>query len=85
MLSKESFNNGIEKLVTEYDDRGFKMTKPRATQWYNYMNCMSDTDFEKKIDKCLMTCKHVPFMADVMDFKEKDEFSPANAGAYEIV
>lgn len=85
MLSKESFNNGIEKLVTEYGDRGFKMTKQRSLQWYGYMKNISDSEFKRKIDKCLMTCKRVPFMADIMDFKENDEFSPANAGAYEIV
>lgn len=85
MLSKECFNNGVDKLLTEYSDRGFKMTKQRSLQWYNYMKDISDSEFKKKVDKCLMTCRHVPFMADVMDLKEKDEFSLSNAAAYKIV
>lgn len=85
MLAKDSFNNGIEKLVTEYSDRGFKMTKERSTQWYEFMKGMSNAEFEKKIQTCLMTCKRVPFMSDVMGFKDGDNFEAANARAYEVV
>lgn len=85
MLDKESFNKGVEILLTEYGDRGFKMTKERAELWYKHMKNMSVPEFQKKIQNCLMTCKRVPFIADVLDLKESDSFEPANAGAYEYV
>lgn len=85
MLSKDSFNDGIDKLLVEYGDRGFKMTKKRSELWYEHMKNMSSTEFQKKIDTCLMTCKRVPFMSDVIGFKDGDKFEAANAGAYEIV
>lgn len=85
VLSKDVFNSEIERLNIEYRDRGFKMTKERATQWYSFMKNMSNSDFKKKVDACLMTCRRVPTMADVLGLKESDTFEPANAGAYEYV
>lgn len=85
MLSKDSFNEGIQLLITEYGDRGFKMTKERAALWYKYMKDMSNAEFQKKIQNCLMNCKRVPFIADVLDLKGNESFEPANAGAYEYV
>lgn len=85
MLDKEAFNIGVKKLVTEYSDKGFKMTKERASQWYGFMKDMSNSEFEKKVKNCLMTCRKNPTMADVLGLKESDSFGPANAGAYEYV
>lgn len=85
MLDREVFNTGVNKLLTEYNDKGFKMTRDRASQWYAFMEDMSNAEFQKKIDTCLMTCRRVPSMADVLGFKENDNFEPANAGAYEYV
>ena len=85
MLDKEVFNAGVKRLVTEYSDKGFKMTKERASQWYGFMKDMSNSEFEKRVKNCLMTCKKNPTMADVLGLKENGIFEPANAGAYEVV
>lgn len=86
MLSRDTFNAGIEKLNTEYRDRGFTMTKEKALQWYDFMKDMSNSEFKKKVKNCLMTCKRVPFMADILNPPQNDNsFEPANAGAYEIL
>jgi hypothetical protein len=61
------------------------MTRERAALWYKYMKDMSNAEFQGRVQNCLMTCKRIPFLADVMGFKENDSFEPANAGAYEYV
>lgn len=82
MLNKEVFFKGIEKLEVEYGDRGFIITKEKATQWYMYMKELPDRDYMFKIDNCLKTCKRVPYMADVLDFTTQDKVPRANVGAY---
>jgi hypothetical protein len=85
MLDKKVFNAGVDKLLIEYGDKGFKMTKERAEMWYDRMKNMSDAEFKKKIERCLMTCNKVPFLADVADFKQIDTYTRANDGAYDYV
>jgi hypothetical protein len=70
MLSKIVFNDGINKLLTEYGDRGFKMSREKSTQWYSYFKNYSDSDFEASIDKCLRECTHLPYMADIIKIKD---------------
>ncbi|ERI92132.1 hypothetical protein HMPREF1982_02673 [Clostridiales bacterium oral taxon 876 str. F0540] len=70
MLSKNVFIDGIERLVLEYKDKGFDMTKEKAEQWYSFMKNMSESEFNRKIDNCLMTCRRSPTMADVLDIKD---------------
>ncbi|MCT4686370.1 hypothetical protein [Vallitalea sp.] len=70
MLSKIVFNDGINKLLTEYGDRGFKMSKEKSTQWYSYFRNYSDSDFKASIDKCLKECNHPPYMADIIKIKD---------------
>lgn len=81
MLDRNVFMQGIEKLITEYDSRGFVMTKARGAQWYEFMKELSNSDFNKKIDSCLKTCRRVPFMADVLDIKT-EESSGATSSDY---
>jgi hypothetical protein len=75
MLSKEVFKSGISKLLIEYGDRGFSMSKEKSMQWYEHMINFSESDFTRKIDTCLRTCKKVPFMADILDSKDTQEDS----------
>lgn len=78
MLNNKTFKDGIEKLVIEYGDRGFAMSKGRAAQWYEYVKGMADKQFNKQIDDCLTNCRHVPFMADVFEgfeFPEKSIYT----------
>lgn len=81
MLNKETFNKGIEKLITEYGDRGFTMTKAKSLQWYGFMKELNNKEFERKIDYCLLNCNHVPFMADILNPQKKEEVR-ANVSAY---
>lgn len=66
MLTKDTFKAGIRKLITEYEDRGFSMSKEKSQQWYDHMKNLSDDEFLKKIDLCLSICRKVPFMDDVL-------------------
>lgn len=67
MLNKDVFNYGLEKLVTEFKDKGFTMTEGRAKQWYNYVSGMSDIRFNKAIDTVLLTINRNPSMSDLMN------------------
>jgi hypothetical protein len=80
MLTKDVFKAGIRKLITEYEDRGFSMSKEKSQQWYAYMINLSDEEFLKKVDLCLSICRKVPFMADVLD--SKDPFENTNEKPY---
>lgn len=64
-LSVEMFNEGIDEIVIEYGDRGFKIDKKKAQQWYEYFNKFEKEDFLNGIEECICTCNHVPYMADV--------------------
>lgn len=66
MLSKETFNNGIEQLVTEFECKGFKMSKERAIQWYKHMKYMREEEFTQRIEIVLKTCRYAPTMADIL-------------------
>ncbi|GAA0121727.1 hypothetical protein UT300018_10430 [Clostridium faecium] len=66
MLSKEAFKVGLKKLSTEYSDKGFKMTKERVTQWYEYVKNMSEIEFNERIEYVLKNCSYIPSMADIL-------------------
>jgi hypothetical protein len=85
MLNRNVFIQGLDKLVNEYADRGFTLTEKKANQWYEYMKNLSDTEFLKKIDKCLMSCNHVPYMSDVLAYKEDELNQRPNEGAYRVL
>ena len=65
MLSKDKFSNYIEKLITEYQVKGFVMTKERAKQWYEYFKKTTDEAFIKAIDTCIKEVSYCPSMADI--------------------
>ncbi|RXI49117.1 hypothetical protein DP130_06825 [Clostridium tetani] len=71
MLSKEVFNKGIEQLVTEFECRGFKMSKERAIEWYKHMKYMDEREFAQKINSVLRTCYRAPVMADILNAEVK--------------
>ncbi len=65
MLNKDKFFNGIEKLKLEFGEKGFKMTKDKALQWFEYMKGMSEDEFDERIDYVLKNCSFPPSMADI--------------------
>lgn len=74
MLDKTFFLKQLDKLVIEYGDKGFTMSKDKASQWYGFMKGISDSAFEKMINQCLMNEVFSPNMATI--FKYKPETCP---------
>ena len=64
-MNKDFFTKQIQKLVIEFSDKGFTMTKERASQWYEYFKNVSESEFTYAIDNCLKKCERCPSMADV--------------------
>lgn len=71
-MDKSIFNKQLERLVNEYKDKGFTMTKERSLQWYDFMKDIPEKTFEKIISECLKNINYCPTMADVFKFNEKE-------------
>jgi hypothetical protein len=82
MLSQETFKTGLTELMTAFN---MELTPEQSKVWYKHCKCLKDVDFTKKVVDCIMFCRHKPYIADLLNLKEKDNFQPANAGAYEVV
>ncbi|WDU82813.1 hypothetical protein [Caloramator sp. Dgby_cultured_2] len=65
MLSELNFQKGINKLINEYQEKGFNPNAARLKQWYEYMKDMSDEEFNKRIDWVLKNVSYSPSMADI--------------------
>jgi hypothetical protein len=74
MLNSETFKAGINKLVIEYGDKGFTMSKEKAEQWYARFKNISDADFSTTIKNVLDFCSFSPCMADLVKNIEKNRF-----------
>lgn len=81
LLDKDIFFKGIDKLNNEFETKGFKMTKERASQWYSYMKDISEKEYNKRIDYVLKNCTYGPTMADIL--KADIQGIKINAAAYE--
>lgn len=66
MLNKEVFKSGIQKLVIEFENKGFTMTKQKAEIWYEYMKSMEEEEFNQRIDYVLRNSSFPPVMADIL-------------------
>lgn len=66
-MNTDDFNKQLEKLTIEFSDKGFKMTKERANQWYSYMKNIDIFTFVKAIDKTIKYSKYSPSMADIFE------------------
>lgn len=65
MLSELNFQKGINKLINEYQEKGFNPNAARLKQWYEYMKDMSGEEFNKRIDWVLKNVSYSPSMADI--------------------
>ncbi|MHC6178633.1 hypothetical protein ACYUJ6_02065 [Clostridium sp. JNZ X4-2] len=84
MLDKKVFENEVNKIVIEFKDKGFEMTKGRSEQWYDYMKDMSDDEFTERIDCVLRNCSYKPSMADVFKSYDRIKCIP-NAEAFQKI
>lgn len=82
MLLPDVFKEGMKELMFAFN---MDLKPEQIKVWYKYCKEFTDNEFEKKIINCIKFCRHKPYIADLLDIKEKDEFRPANAGAYEYV
>lgn len=82
MLSQDVFKEGLEELILAFN---MDLKPEQIKVWYKYCKKISDKDFQNKISNCIKFCRHKPYIADLLDIKERDTFEPANAGAYEYV
>ena len=65
MISKEIFKREINKLVIEFSDKGFSMSKERAGQWYVSMENLTEYQISQAVKTVLRTSKYVPTMSEV--------------------
>lgn len=65
VMDKNFFNEQIKRLVIEYSDKGFSMSKERATQWYETLSNFKEDSLSKAICEVLMTCSYSPTIADI--------------------
>ena len=82
MLNQDVFKDGMKELMLAFN---MDLQAEQIKIWYKYCKKYSDKDFKKKVTNCIKFCRHKPYIADLLDIKEKDEFSPANAGAYKLM
>lgn len=84
MLSEKIFKDGLKKLSSAFP--GFEIkSKDQFEVWYEFTKGLSDKQYMKKINTCIRTCRHIPYIADVLDLKDGDKFEPANAAAYQLI
>lgn len=82
MLSAKVFTDGIGKLEEEFENKGFKMTKGRAAQWYDYMKDTPEEEYNKRIDYVLKNCTYAPSMADIFKADVNNNSTGINSAAY---
>lgn len=87
MLSKKTFNSGLEKLAIEY--KGFEMPENRTKQWYEYLKEFDNEYFLSAVNECIHTCNRVPYMSDVykavVNAKDKGEKEKKRKNPIKIV
>ncbi len=83
MLNQDKFKIGLTELMTAFN---MELSSEQIKLWYRYSKELTDAEFKKKVENCILTCKHKPYIADLINPQQDyNTFSPANAGAYEVV
>jgi hypothetical protein len=67
-MNENFFNNEVQKLVIEFKDKGFTMSKERAKQWYEMLSEYTDNEFKNAIDKLLKEISYCPTIADIFKY-----------------
>jgi hypothetical protein len=75
-MDKIFFKKQLDRLEVEYKDKGFTMTRERASQWFEFMKDIPEKTFERLINDCLANVSFCPNMADILKFKEKEFKNP---------
>lgn len=79
MLSEQFFINEVNKLVVEFSDKGFSMSKEKAAQWYESMKELTEYQVSNAVQEILRTSKFSPTMSDIYSIakvKPKEEPKP---------
>lgn len=75
-MDKKFFGEHINKLVVEYEDKGFNMSPARITQWYEEFKGKTPESFKKAISEVLRTARFAPTMADIFATNKLKDFKP---------
>jgi hypothetical protein len=62
-MKKETFYEGMAELTAAFD---MKLNDEQTTLWYKYTKDLTDAEFKSKVKNCILTCKHKPYIADLL-------------------
>lgn len=62
-MTKDFFTKQIERIVIEFGDKGFTMSKEKAAQWFEFFKGIKETNFADAITTLLNNCDKCPSMA----------------------
>ena len=65
-MNKKVFNDGLQKLLIEYEDSGFTLKKERIELWWDKLKEEKDEVFERAISVVLETCTYKPLLASLV-------------------
>lgn len=70
-LDKDFFFKQLTRLVVEFKDKGFTMSKERVSQWYEFFEVYSKEDLKIGIDNYLKSSSYIPSMSDILNSIKK--------------
>lgn len=82
MLNQANFKTGMKELILAFN---LELGTDQIKIWYKYCKKLSDAEFRNKVKDCIATCRHKPYIADLLNPQQDYTYAPANAGAYEVI
>ena len=65
MLKKEDFKKEVERIIAEFENKGFVMTEMRGEQWFRFLVKHSVEELSAAVDQLLLTQSFNPSFADL--------------------
>ncbi len=66
MMNKKIFAKETNKLVTEYENKGFTMSKEKAEQWYEILKTYTDEELKNAVCEYIENNNFIPTIADIL-------------------
>lgn len=67
MLSENAFKEGMKELILAFN---LDFSQEQMLIWYKCTKTLSDNQFKSKIRNCILTCRHKPYISDVMNAED---------------
>lgn len=64
MLSEIAFKEGMRELILAFN---LDFNEDQMKIWYRYTKSLSDYQFKLKVRNCILTCKHKPYISDLLN------------------